>query len=144
MQIAVDVIRLGESWLVDGIRPSAHRWGPPERRVQLTDQFSDPPTATRGDRVTPQDVHHDGVRKDPQLRDVVGSDAGIVAGEEFEGSCGISGRPEDVLDLSSFRQGVEDRRAGRVGGRASSGARRSLSCIAGLLSRPVCRPRAVA
>jgi lactoylglutathione lyase len=39
--------------------------GSPERRVQLTDQFSDPPTATWGDRVAPQDVHHDRMRKDP-------------------------------------------------------------------------------
>jgi hypothetical protein len=35
---------------------------------------------TRGDRVAPQDVHHDGMRKDPQLRDVVESDGGIVSG----------------------------------------------------------------
>jgi hypothetical protein len=48
-----------------------------------------------------------------------------------------------VLDLSSFCQGVEERRTDRMAGRARSVARRSLSCIAGFLSRPVCRPRAV-
>jgi hypothetical protein len=117
--------------------------GSPERRVQLTDEFSDPPTATWGDRVAPQDVHHDGMREDPRLRDVVGSDCGIVSGGEFERSCGMGGRSEDVLDLRSFCQWVEERRTGRVAGRARSVARRSLSCIAGLLSRPVCRPGAV-
>ncbi|GDY31800.1 hypothetical protein GTS_34330 [Gandjariella thermophila] len=122
---------------------SGGRWGSPQRRVQLTDQFSDPPTATRGDRVAPQDAHHDGRRKDPRLRDVVGSDGGIVSGGEFERSCGMSGRSEDVLDLSSFRQGVEERRTGRGEGRARSVARRGLSCIASLLSRPLRRPRAV-
>jgi hypothetical protein len=128
---------------VDATRPSAHRRGAPERRVQLTDQFSDPPTATRGDRVAPQDLHHDGMGKDPRLRDVVGSDAGIVSGGEFERSCGMSGRSEDVLDLRSCCQGVEERHTGRVAGRARSVARRSLSCIAGLLSRPVGRKGAV-
>jgi hypothetical protein len=83
------------------------------------------------------------VCKDPRLRDVVGSDGGIVSGGEFERSCGMSGRSEDVLDLSSFCQGVEERRTDRMASRARSVARRSLSCIAGFLSRPVCRPRAV-
>jgi len=56
----------------------------------------------------------------------------------------MSGRSEDVLDLSSFRQRVEERRTNRVGqGRARSVACRRLSCIAGLLSRPVRRPRAL-
>ena len=121
--------------MVDGARPSAHRRGSPERRVQLTDQFSDPPTATRGDRVAPQDVHHDRMGKDPRLRDVVGSDGGIVSGGEFERSCGMSGRSEDVFDLSSSWQGVEERRTHRVTGRTGGVARRSLSRIAGLLSR---------
>jgi len=129
--------------MVDRTRLSAHRRGSPERRIQLTDQFSNAPTATRGDRVAPQDVHHDGIRQDPRLRDVVGSDGGIVSGGEFEGSCRMSGGSEDVLDLSSFCQGVEERGTDRVAGRPRSVARRSLSCIAGLLSRPVCRPRAV-
>jgi hypothetical protein len=120
-----------------------HRWGSSERRVQLTDQFSDPPTATRGGRVAPQDVHHDRMRKDPRLRKVVGSDGGIVSSGEFERSRGMSGRSEDVLDLSCLCQGVEERRTDRGDGRARSVARRSLSCIAGLLSRPVCRPGAV-
>ncbi len=83
------------------------------------------------------------MRKDPQLRDMVGSDGGIVSGGEFERSRGMGGRSEDVLDLSSSCQGVEERRAYRVAGRTRSVARRSLSCIAGLLSRPVCRPRTV-
>jgi len=109
----------------------------------VTDQFSDPATATRGGRVAPQDVHYGGVCKDPRLRDVVGSDGGIVSGGEFERSCGMSGRSEDVLDLSSFCQGVEERRTDRMASRARSVARRSLSCIAGFLSRPVCRPCAV-
>ena len=83
------------------------------------------------------------MRKDPRLRDVVGSDCGIVPSGEFERSCGMSGRPEDVLDLRSFCEWVEERRTDRVAGRARCVARRSLSCIAGLLSRPVCRPGAV-
>ena len=70
------------------------------------------------------------MRKDPRLRDVVGSDGGIVSGGEFERSCGMSGRSEDVLDLSSFCQGVEERRTDLMAGRARSVARRSLSCIA--------------
>ena len=47
-------------------------------------------------------------RKDPGLRDVVGSDGGIVSGGEFERSCGMSGRSEDVLDLSGFWQGCRN------------------------------------
>ena len=82
---------------------------------------------------------HDGRRKDPGLRDPVESD-GIVSAAEFERSFGMSGRSEDVLDLSSFRQGVEERRTHRAAGRARSVARRSLSRIAGLLSRPVGSP----
>jgi hypothetical protein len=109
----------------------------------LTDQFSDSPTATRGDRVAPQDVHHDGMGKDPRLRDVVGSDGGIVSGGAFERSRGMRGRSEDVLDLRSVCQGVEERRTDRVAGRAHGVARRSLSRIAGLLRRPVCRKGAV-
>ena len=86
--------------MVDRTHPSAHRRGSPERRVQLTDQFSDPPTATRGDRVALQDAHHDGCAR---IRDcaMVGSDGGIVSGGEFEGSCGMSSGSEDVFDLSS-------------------------------------------
>ena len=125
-----------------GDRLSVGRWSS-QQCVQCSNHLPDPSTTRRCARVTPQDVHYDGMRKDPQLRDVVGSDAGIASGGEFEGSCGISGRCEDVLDLSSFRKGVEERRTGRVGGGACSVARRSLSCIAGLLSRPVCRPGAV-
>jgi hypothetical protein len=90
---------------IGGTRQSAHRQGSPERRVQLTDQFPDPATATRGDGVAPQDVHHDGRRKDPRLRDVVGSDGGIVSGAEFERSCGMGGRSEDVRNLSGACQG---------------------------------------
>ena len=75
------------------------------------------------------------------MRDVVGSDGGIVSSREFECSCGMGGRSEDVPDLTSSCQGVEVRRTDRVTGR--SVARRSLFCIAGVLSRLVCRPRAV-
>jgi hypothetical protein len=80
------------------------------------------------------------MRKDPGLRDLGESDGGIVSGGEFERSCGMSGRSEDVLDLSSFCQGVEERRTDAWAA--------SLACpqpvrIAGLLSRPVCRPGAV-
>jgi hypothetical protein len=82
-------------------------------------------------------------RKNPGLRDVVGSDGGIVSGGEFERSCGMSGRSEDVLDLSGFWQGVQERRTDRLAGRTRSVARRSLFRIAGLLSGPVGRPRAV-
>jgi hypothetical protein len=39
----------------------------------------------------------------------VRSDGGIVSGGEFERSCGMSGRSEDVPDLSSLCQGVEER-----------------------------------
>ena len=76
-----------------------------ERRVQLTDQFSDPPTATRGGRVAPQDIHHDRMRKGPRLRKVVGSDGGIVSSGELERSRGMCGRSEDVLDLSRLARG---------------------------------------
>jgi hypothetical protein len=107
----------------------------------MADQFSDPPTATRCARVAPQEVHYDGRRKDPGLCDLGLSDGGIVSGGEFERSCGMSSRSEDVPDLSSFRQGVEKRRTHRVAGRARSVARRSLSRIAALLSRPVRHPR---
>jgi hypothetical protein len=48
-------------------------------------------------RVAPQDVHYDGRRKYPGLRDLVESDGGIVSGGEFERSCGMSGRSEDVI-----------------------------------------------
>jgi hypothetical protein len=104
----------------------------------------DTSTTRRCARVAPQDVHYDGRRKDPGLRDLVQSDGGIVSGGEFERSCGMSGRSEDVLDLSGFRQWVEECGTDRVAGRARSVARRSLSRIAGLLSRPVGRPGAVA
>jgi hypothetical protein len=49
-----------------------HGRGSSERRVHHADQFSDPPTAKRGGRAAPEDVHHHPVRKDPRLRDVVG------------------------------------------------------------------------
>jgi hypothetical protein len=55
----------------------------------------------------------------------------------------MSGRSEDVLDLRRVCQGVEERRTGRRHGRARSVAGRGLSCIAGLLRRPLCRPGAV-
>jgi hypothetical protein len=83
------------------------------------------------------------MRKGPRLRDVVGSDGGIGSGEELERSCGMGGRSEDVLDLSSLCQGVKERRTTRVSSRACSVARRSLSSIAGFLGRSVCRPRVV-
>jgi hypothetical protein len=83
------------------------------------------------------------LRKDSRLREVAGSDGGIVSGGELERARGMSRRPEDVFDLGGFCQGVEERRTDRVAGGARRVARRSLSCIAGLLSRPVCRPRAV-
>ncbi len=86
---------------------------------------------------------HDGRRKDPGLRDLVEPDGGIASAGEFERSCGMSSGSEDVLDLSSFRQRVEERRTHRAAGRARSVARSSLSRIAGLLSRPMCRPCAV-
>jgi hypothetical protein len=49
---------------------------------------------------------------------VGGSDGGIVSGAEFERPCGMRGRPDDVLDLGSLRQGVQERRTDRVAGRA--------------------------
>jgi hypothetical protein len=55
----------------------------------------------------------------------------------------MSSRSEDVLDLSSFRQRVEERRAHRMAGRPGSAAGRGLSRVAGLLGRPVRRPGAV-
>jgi hypothetical protein len=71
-------------------------WGSPERLIQLTEQFSDTPTATRGDRVAPQDVHHDGMRKDPRLRDVVGSDGGIVSGGSSNARAACAADPPGV------------------------------------------------
>jgi hypothetical protein len=97
----------------------------------------------RGGRVAYQDIHHDRLRKPPRLRDVLGPDGRIFSGSQFQRSCGMSGRSQDVLDLSRCRQRVEERRAGRSQRRARSFARRSLTCIAGLLSCPVRRPGAV-
>jgi hypothetical protein len=45
-------------------------WESPERHVQLMDEFADPPTATRCVRMAPQNVHHNGMRKAPRLRDM--------------------------------------------------------------------------
>ena len=55
----------------------------------------------------------------------------------------MSGRSEYMLDLSCFGQRVEERRARRSYGRASSVARRSVTCLAGLLGRTLRRPCAV-
>lgn len=52
------------AWASDHVHQLRGRESP-ERRVQLADEFSDPPTAVRGDRVAPEDVHDDGKRKDP-------------------------------------------------------------------------------
>jgi hypothetical protein len=98
----------------------------------------------RSARIAPQDIGHGRMRQGLCLCDVAGSDSGIVSGTEFERPRGVSRRCEDVLDLTGFRQRVEERGAGCVGGRACSVARRCLSRIAGLLSRPVRRPCAVA
>ena len=124
-------------------RRSARRRGLSERGVQLADQFSDSPSATRSGWVAPQDLDHDRRCEDPRLRGAAVSGGGIVSGGELERSRGMSGRSEDVLDLSGFRQGVEERRAGRGEGRARSVARRGLSRVAGLLSRSLGRPGAV-
>ena len=112
-----------------------------QRSVERSNQLPDTSTTRRCAGVAPQDVHYGGRRKHPGLCDPVESDGGIVSGGELERSCGMRGRSEDVLDLSSFWQGVEERRTHRVARRARSIARRSLSRIAGLLSRPVGRPR---
>jgi hypothetical protein len=45
------------------------------------------------------------MRQAPRLRDVVGSDGGIVSGGKFERSRRMRGRSEDVLDLSTFARG---------------------------------------
>jgi hypothetical protein len=111
--------------------------------VEYSHQVPNTSTTRRCARVAPQDLHYDGRRKAPALLDLVESDGGIVSGRELERSCGMSGRSEDVLNLSSFWQGVEERRTHCVAGRARGVARRSLSRIAGLLSCPVGRPRAV-
>ena len=94
----------------------------------------------RGGRVASQDIHHDRLRKPPRLRDVLGPDGRIFSGSQFQRSCGMSGRSKDVLNLSRFRQRVEERRAGCGQRGARSLARRGLTCIAGLLSCPVRRP----
>ena len=111
--------------------------------VEYSNQLPDTSTTRRCARVAPQDIHYHGRRKDPVLRDLVEPDVGIVSGGEFERSCGMSSRSEDVLDLRSFWQRVEERRTHRVAGRTRSVARRSLSRIPGILSRPVGRPRAL-
>ena len=115
-----------------------------QRRVQLADQFADAASAPRGVGVAPQDVHHDGVREELRLRDVVGTDGGVAPGGELERTRGMSGGTEDVLDLSRFRQRVEEHGAGRGERSTRRVARRSLSCIAGFLGRPVHCPCAVA
>jgi hypothetical protein len=112
-----------------------------QRCVERSNQLPDTSTTKRCARVAPQDVYYDGRRKDPGLRDLVESDGGIVSGGELERACGMSGRSEDVLDLSSFRQWVEERRTHRIAGRPRSVARSRLSRIARFLSRPVCCPR---
>jgi hypothetical protein len=84
------------------------------------------------------------MHKDPRLRDAIGSDGRIVSACQFESPRGMASRAEDVLDLSGFSQRVQKRRTGRGDGSAGSVARSTLSRIAGLLSRPVCRPCAVA
>jgi len=94
----------------------------------------------RGGRVASQDIHHDRLCKHPRLRDVRGPDGRIFSRSQFQRSCGMSGRSKDVLNLSRFRQRVEERRPGCGQRRARSFARRSLTCIAGLLSCPVRRP----
>jgi hypothetical protein len=59
---------------------------------------------TCADRAIKLRSRHDWTRTDSQLRDVVGSDGGIVSGGKFERSCSISARSDDVLDLSRFTQ----------------------------------------
>jgi hypothetical protein len=103
-----------------------------QRCVEYSNQPPGTSTTRRCARVAPQDVHYDGSRKDTGLRDVVVSDGGIASGGELERSCRMSGRSEDVLDLGSFWQGVEERSTHRVAGRARSVARRSLSRSPGL------------
>jgi hypothetical protein len=114
-----------------------------QRCVERSNQLPDTSTTRRCVRVAPQDLHYDGRRKDPGLRNLVCSDAGIVSGGALERSCGMGGRSENVLDLSSFWHGVKERRTYRVAGRPRSVARSSLSRIAGFLSRSMGRPRAV-
>jgi hypothetical protein len=97
-----------------------------------------------GGRIAPQHVHHDRVRQNPCLRDAIGSDGGIISTVQYESSRGMAGRAEDVLDLSGFSQRVQKCRTGRGDGSAGSVVRSTMSRIAGLLSRPVCRPCAVA
>ena len=74
---------------------------------------------------------------------MVSSDNGVVSHAEFECSCGMGGRSKDVLDLSSFRQRVEQRRADRVASRPRSVARRSQPYIASILGCSVRGPGTV-
>jgi hypothetical protein len=90
--IAMPVLLLSGVLLPMSMGPAGSRPDPSaERRVQLTDQLSYPAAPTRGGRVAPQDVHHDGQRQVSQLRDVVGADGGIVPGRELQSSCGMGG-----------------------------------------------------
>jgi len=50
------------------------------RCVECSNQLPDTSPTGRCARVAPQDIHYDGRRKDPRLRDLVDSDAGIVSG----------------------------------------------------------------
>lgn len=96
-----------------------------------------------GLRVTRQDVHHDDARQVSCLLDVVVADVTVVTSIELEGSRCVGRRSEDVQNLSRFRQGMQERSTGRGNGRAGSLDRSSLPCIACLLIRALCRPRAV-
>jgi len=65
--------------------------GSSQQGVQLTNEFSDPPTTGRCGRVASQDVHYDRMRKNPRLGDLAGANICVVSGGEFERACRVAG-----------------------------------------------------
>lgn len=138
-------VRSGFSSIDHGLQVGAlggveDRRGPPKRRVQETDEASDSPAAVRGLRIAPQNLRQDRRGQGSRLGDPRGSDGGIFAFAELEGAGGVSRGGQDMLDLRSLRQGMEEGGSGGVRGRAGGLACGGSSCVAGLLSRAMRRP----
>jgi hypothetical protein len=92
----------------------------------------------------PSDVHYDGEAKDPGLCDLVEPDGWIISGGEFERSCDMSGRSEDVLGEGRRRRAITRPRQ-RVGLREgkelvledSKAVRTGRPSLVGRLARPM-------
>lgn len=73
----------------------------------------------------------------PRASDPVEANGRVVSRGDLERSCGVCGRPQDVLDLGGFRQRVQERCAscGQRSARCLGGRR--LARVPGLLRRPL-------